>query len=79
MSAQPLKITELDRTLESDADGVAVKRYVEQLSEGRRLAVEALDKGVTSPEHARLTTLVSAYDRGLEALPKIWAIVNNNR
>ncbi|MEL6477478.1 MAG: hypothetical protein AAFR17_09130 [Pseudomonadota bacterium] len=76
MSAQPLQITELDKALQGDADGRVVKAYVNQLSEGKRRVQAKLDGGVTTAELTRLTNLTAAYDAGIDALPKIWAAIN---
>ncbi len=79
MSAQPLQITELDKALQGDADGQIVKRFVNQLSDGKRRVQAKLDGGVTTAEHARLSNLTVAYDAGIDALPKIWAAINQTK
>ena len=76
MSEHPLQIIELDLRLANDPNGLVLKSLVDRLSTGKRAVQRELDQGVSSSEHARLTTLVAAYSAGIDALPKLWACLN---
>lgn len=79
MSDRTIEIVELDRRLATDPHGVELKRLTERLSEGRRRVVQAMDRGVSQDEYARLSLLSQAYDAGIDALPKLWASINEER
>lgn len=76
MSGKPIEIVELDQRLANDPDGVEMKRLVERLSAGKGRVVREMDRGVSTEEYARLASLSLAYDAGVEALPKLWASIN---
>ncbi len=76
MSEQPIEIIELDQRLASDPDGVELKRLTERLLAGKGRVVQEMDRGVGTEDYARLSSLAQAYDAGVEALPKLWASIN---
>lgn len=79
MSHKAIEIVELDRRLANDPQGIELKRLTERLSAGKMRVVQELDRGVGTDEYARLTSLAQAYDAGVEALPKLWASINETR
>ena len=76
MSDKPIEIVELDQRLANDPDGVEMKRLTERLLAGKGRVVQEMDRGVSTEEYARLSSLSLAYDAGVEALPKLWANIN---
>lgn len=76
MSEKPLEIIEIDRRLSEDPQGVELKALIDRLVEGKGRVVQALDRGVSSDEYARLSSLSAAYDAGVDALPKLWASIH---
>lgn len=78
MSQKPIEIVELDQRLANDPNGVELKRLSERLSAGKSRVVREMDQGVSTEEYARLASLALAYDAGVEALPKLWASINDN-
>ncbi|MFV0386014.1 EscE/YscE/SsaE family type III secretion system needle protein co-chaperone [Paracoccus sp. (in: a-proteobacteria)] len=78
MSERMIEIVELDRRFSTDPDGVELKRLTERLSTGKGNVVRALDRGVSTEEYARLSLLSQAYDAGIDALPKLWASINED-
>lgn len=76
MSDRPIEIVELDQRLAADPDGVELKRLTERLLAGKGRVVQEMDRGVGTEEYARLSSLAQAYDAGVEALPKLWASIN---
>lgn len=76
MSDRPIEIIELDQRLASDPHGVQLKVLVERLAAGKGRVVQQMDRGVGTEEYARLASLAQAYDAGVDALPKLWASVN---
>lgn len=79
MSDRAIEIVELDRRLGDDPNGVELKRLTERLSAGKGRVVQEMDRGVSTEEYARLSLLVQAYDAGIDALPKLWASINEER
>ncbi len=55
-----------------------MKLLIDQLLAGKQRAVRTLDRGVGKDEFARLTSLAAAYDVGVNALPKLWAYINED-
>lgn len=78
MSDQALDIIELDRRLANDPDGTELKRLVERLVAGKGRVVQEMNRGVSQKEYARLSSLALAYDSGVDALPKLWASINED-
>jgi len=76
MSDRPIQIVELDQRFANDPDGVELKRLTDRLLAGKRRVVQELDRGVSTQDYARLSSLSQAYDAGVEALPKLWASIN---
>lgn len=76
MSDRAIEIVELDRRLAGDPDGVELKRLTERLLVGKGRVVQEMNRGVSTDEYARLSSLSLAYDAGIDALPKIWASIN---
>ena len=76
MSDRPIQIVELDQRFANDPDGVELKRLTDRLLAGKRRVVQELDRGVSTEDYARLSSLSQAYDAGVEALPKLWASIN---
>jgi hypothetical protein len=76
MSDRPIQIVELDQRFANDPDGVELKRLTDRLLAGKRRVVQELDRGVSTDDYARLSSLSQAYDAGVEALPKLWASIN---
>jgi len=76
MSEKPIEIVELDQRLANDPDGVELKRLTERLLAGKGRVVQEMDRGVSTDDYARLSSLAQAYDAGVEALPKLWASIN---
>lgn len=78
LSQQNIGIIELDERLASDPNGVELKKLVERLVAGKQRVVRTMDRGVGKDEYARLTSLAQAYDAGVDALPKLWASINED-
>ncbi len=78
MSERAIEIVELDRRLSNDADGIELRRLTDRLLAGKERVVQEMNRGVSTDEYARLTTLSQAYDTGIDALPKIWASINQS-
>ena len=78
MSERPVELVELDQRLAGDPDGIQLKGLVERLVAGKGRVVQEMDRGVSSDEFARLTALAQAYDAGVDALPKLWASINQD-
>lgn len=78
MSSRKLGIIELDERLAADPNGVELKKLVERLVAGKQRVVRTMDRGVGKDEYARLTSLAQAYDSGVDALPKLWASINED-
>lgn len=78
MSERAIEIVELDRRLGSDPDGVELKRLTERLAAGKGRVVQEMGRGVSTEQYARLSLLAQAYDAGIEALPKLWASINED-
>ena len=76
MSDKPIEIVELDQRFANDPDGVELKRLTERLLAGKGRVIQEMDRGVSTDEFARLLSLSQAYDAGVEALPKLWASIN---
>lgn len=76
MSDQSLDIIEIDRRLSEDPAGVELKALIDRLVAGKGRVVQALDRGVSKDEYARLASLSQAYDEGVDALPKLWASIH---
>lgn len=76
MSEKPIEIVELDQRLANDPDGVELRRLTERLQAGKGRVVQEMDRGVSTEEYARLSSLALAYDTGVEALPKLWASIH---
>lgn len=76
MSDRPIQIVELDQRFANDPGGVELKRLTDRLLAGKRRVVQELDRGVSTQDYARLSSLSQAYDAGVEALPKLWASIN---
>ena len=76
MSEKPIEIVELDQRFSNDPDGAELKRLTERLLAGKGRVVQEMDRGVSQDEFARLSRLAQAYDTGVEALPKLWASIN---
>ncbi|PZO67380.1 MAG: hypothetical protein DI498_03335 [Paracoccus denitrificans] len=77
MSDRVIEITELDKRLVNDTDGVELKRLLDKLSAGRSVVVQEMNRGVGPDQYARLSLLADAYSSGIEALPKLWAEIND--
>lgn len=77
MSERTIQIAELDQRLAHDPNGRELKRLTERLSAGKGRVVREMDRGVGTEEFARLSSLAQAYDAGIEALPKLWATIND--
>ena len=78
MSDRNVEIVELDRRLSNDPDGTELRRLTERLSVGKGRVVQELGRGVSTDEYARLSLLAQAYDAGIDALPKLWASINED-
>ena len=76
MSEKPLEIIEIDQRLSNDPQGIELKALTERLVAGKARVVQAMDRGVSSDEYARLASLSAAYDAGVDALPKLWASIH---
>jgi hypothetical protein len=76
MSTQTIELIEIDRRLADDPQGVELKALVDRLAAGKARVVRALDRGVSTAEYEKLTSLSQAYDAGVDALPKLWASIN---
>lgn len=76
MSDRPIQIVELDQRFANDPDGSELKRLTDRLLAGKRRVVQEMDRGVSTEDYARLSSLSQAYDSGVEALPKLWASIN---
>ncbi len=76
MSTQTIELIEIDRRLSGDPHGVELKALVDRLVAGKARVVRALDRGVSTADYAKLTSLSQAYDAGVDALPKLWASIN---
>lgn len=79
MSERSIDVVELDRRFSEDPAGVELKRLVERLTLGRSRVVQEMDRGVSTEDYARLSSLAAAYDAGISALPKLWASINDQR
>ena len=79
MSEQELDIIEIDRRLAEDPSGVQLRALIDRLVAGKGRVVQALDRGVSTDEYARLSSLSQAYDAGVDALPKLWASIHQNQ
>lgn len=79
MSQKPIEIVELDQRLANDPGGIELKRLTERLSAGKMRVIQEMDRGVSTDEYARLSSLAQAYDAGVEALPKLWASINETQ
>lgn len=79
MSGKPLKLIEIDRRLSEDPTGTELKRLVERLEAGKARVVQAMNRGASQTEYARLSSLSLAYDCGIDALPKLWASINEDQ
>lgn len=78
LSERTIEIVELDRRMASDPDGVELKRLTERLAAGKGRVVQEMGRGVSTDEYARLSLLAQAYDAGIDALPKLWASINED-
>lgn len=78
MSQKTIEIVELDQRLANDPNGVELRRLTERLAAGKGRVIQEMDRGVSTEEFARLSLLAQAYDAGVEALPKLWAAINDN-
>ena len=76
MSDRNVEIVELDRRLTEDPDGIELRRLTERLTAGKGRVVQAIGRGVSTDEYARLSLLAQAYDAGIDALPKLWASIH---
>ncbi len=76
MSERAIEIVELDRRFAEDPDGIELRRLTERLQAGKGRVVREMDRGVSIEEFARLSSLSLAYDAGIDALPKLWASIN---
>lgn len=76
MSERALEIVELDRRFNNDPNGAELKRLTDRLLAGKERVIHEMNRGVSTDEYARLTALSQAYDTGIDALPKIWASIN---
>lgn len=79
MSEQALDIIEIDRRLADDLSGVQLKALTDRLVAGKGRVIQVLDRGVSSGDYARLSSLAQAYDVGVDALPKLWASIHQNQ
>ena len=77
MSERTIEIVELDRRFASDPNGIELKRLTERLVAGKGRVVQEMGRGVSTNEYARLSLLAQAYDAGIDALPKLWANIND--
>lgn len=78
MSERVIEIVELDRRFGADPDGVELKRLTERLLAGKGRVVQEMGRGVSTEQYARLALLSQAYDAGIDALPKLWASINED-
>lgn len=78
LSERAIEIVELDRHLANDEDGQVLRQLSNRLLAGKDRVHQEMNRGVSTDEYARLTALSQAYDSGLDALPKIWASINQN-
>lgn len=78
MSERAIEIVELDRRFSADPNGVELKRLMERLAAGKGRVVQEMGRGVSTTEYARLSLLAQAYDTGIDALPKLWANINED-
>ncbi|TWI35131.1 EscE/YscE/SsaE family type III secretion system needle protein co-chaperone [Paracoccus sulfuroxidans] len=78
MSERVIEIVELDRRFGVDPDGVELKRLTERLLAGKGRVVQEMGRGVSTEQYARLALLSQAYDAGIDALPKLWASINED-
>ncbi|WP_041527237.1 EscE/YscE/SsaE family type III secretion system needle protein co-chaperone [Paracoccus aminophilus] len=78
MSERTIEIVELDRRFAADPNGAELKRLTERLSAGKGRVVQEMGRGVSTEDYARLSLLAQAYDAGIDALPKLWAAINED-
>jgi type III secretion system YseE family protein len=76
MSERRLEIVELDERLSNDPDGQVLRKLQDRLIAGKARISQEMDRGVSTAEYTRLSCLAQAYDAGIEALPELWAAVN---
>lgn len=79
MSDRNIEIVELDRRFANDPDGVELRRLTERLAAGKGRVAQEMGRGVSTDEYARLSLLAQAYDAGIDALPKLWASINEDQ
>ncbi|MDO5621563.1 MAG: EscE/YscE/SsaE family type III secretion system needle protein co-chaperone [Paracoccus sp. (in: a-proteobacteria)] len=79
MSDRNIEIVELDRRLANDPDGAELRRLTERLTVGKGRVTMEMGRGVSTDEYARLSLLAQAYDAGIDALPKLWATINEDQ
>lgn len=79
MSDRNIEIVELDRRFSNDPDGVELRRLTERLTAGKGRVAQEMGRGVGTDEYARLSLLAQAYDAGIDALPKLWASINEDQ
>ena len=56
----------------SDADGSRLREVVLRLQQNREAYKHRIDQGVDSADLQELTSVISAYDAALNALPNLW-------